>query len=98
MIKQANLCDGNPAPQSGANSTDQPVLSGQMKNAVDESLKAMELQQAGVPTTPKGIRNADTRALEAYVERRKKLAAQIRAENPNCTDEDIEARLEVFGA
>jgi hypothetical protein len=44
------------------------------------------------------VSNADTRTLEAYVERRRKLAAQIRAENPSCTEEEIEARLEVFGA
>ena len=74
------------------------MLSGQIKNAVDENLKAMELEHTAVPATLKGVRNADARSLEAYVERRKKLAAQIRAENPNCTDEEVEARLEVFGA
>jgi hypothetical protein len=99
MIKQTNLyVDGNAPPQSGANSADQPMSSGRIKNAVDEVLRVMGLESRAVPATPKGMRNADTRTLEAYVERRKKLSAQIRAENPNCTEEEIEARLEVFGA
>ena len=40
----------------------------------------------------------DARALEAYAERRRKLAAQIRLEDPSRTEEAIEARLEQFGA
>jgi hypothetical protein len=40
---------------------------------------------------------ADGRALEAYIERRRRLAARIRLENPARTEEEIEARLEQFG-
>jgi hypothetical protein len=98
MIKQTNLYAGGDAEARTANSADQPMSSGQIKNAVDEGLRVMELEQPAIPTTLKGVRNADTRTLEAYVERRRKLAAQIRAENPSCTEEEIEARLEVFGA
>ena len=98
MIKQTNLCAGGDAEARSANSADQLMSSGQIKNAVDEGLRVMELERPAVPATLKGVRNADTRTLEAYVERRRKLAAQIRAENPSCTEEEIEARLEVFGA
>jgi hypothetical protein len=97
MIKQPNLYAGGDAEARSANSADQPMSSGQIKNAVDEGLRIMELETA-ITVTPKGVRNGDTRTLEAYVERRRKLAAQIRAENPSCTEEEIEARLEVFGA
>jgi len=99
MSKQTNLyVDGNAAPQSGVNSADQPMSSGQIKNAVEEVLRVMEMERTAIAATPKGMRDADTRVLAAYAERRKKLAAQIKAENPNCTEEEIEARLEVFGA
>ena len=98
MTKQTNLYAGGDAEARSANSADQPMSSGQIKNAVDEGLRIMELEQAAITVTPKGARNGDTRTLEAYVERRRKLAAQIRAENPSCTEEEIEARLEVFGA
>ena len=97
MTKQTNLYAGGDAEARSANSADQPMSSGQIKNAVDEGLRIMELETA-IMVTPKGVRNGDTRTLEAYVERRRKLAAQIRAENPSCTEEEIEARLEVFGA
>lgn len=96
MIKQTNLYAGGDA--EAANSADQLMPSGQIKNAVDKGLRIMELERTAIPTAPKGARNGDTRTLEAYVERRRKLATQIRAENPSCTEEEIEARLEVFGA
>ena len=98
MIKQTNLYAGGDAEARSANSPDQLMSSGQIKNAVDEGLRIMELERTAIPATPKGVRNAGARTLEAYVERRRKLAAQIRAENPSCTEEEIEARLEVFGA
>jgi hypothetical protein len=47
---------------------------------------------------PKAVRIAAVQALEAHAERRHQLAARARVENPARTDEEIEARLEVFGA
>jgi hypothetical protein len=47
---------------------------------------------------PKPRRIADAQALEAHAERRRRLAAQARVENPARTEEEIEARLEQFGA
>jgi hypothetical protein len=35
--------------------------------------------------------------LERHVERRKRLTARVRADNPSFTEAEIEARLEVFG-
>jgi hypothetical protein len=98
MIKETNLHAGGDAEARSANSADQLMSSRQIKNAVDEGLMVMELEGPAIPAALKGVRNADTRTLEAYVERRRKLATQIRAENPSCTEEEIEARLEVFGA
>ena len=46
---------------------------------------------------PKIKRIADAQALEAHVERRQRLAALIRVENPSRTEEEIEERLEQFG-
>ena len=101
MIKQTDYYAGGDAePLSSAKSADQLISSGQIKNTMDEAPRMMleRTTNPAVPAMPKGIRNAETRTLEAYIERRRKLAAQIRAENPTCTEEEIEARLEVFGA
>jgi len=102
MIKQTDhYVGGDAEPPSSAKSADQLISSGQIKNTMDEAPRMMKLERTtnpAVPPMPKGIRNAETQTLEAYIERRRKLAARIRAENPTCTEEEIEARLEVFGA
>jgi hypothetical protein len=102
MIKQTDhYVGGDAEPPSSAKSADQLISSGQIKNTTDEAPRMMKLERTtnpAVPPMPKGIRNAETQTLEAYIERRRKLAARIRAENPTCTEEEIEARLEVFGA
>jgi molybdopterin-biosynthesis enzyme MoeA-like protein len=102
MIKQADhYAGGDAEPPSSAKSADQLISSGSIKNTVDEAPGMMKLGRTtnpAVPAMPKGIRDAETRTLEAYIERRRKLAERIRTENPTCTEEEIEARLEVFGA
>ncbi len=55
------------------------------------------LSRAAARPVPKPKRLADAQALEAHAERRRRLAAQVRLENPSRTDEEIEARLEQFG-
>jgi hypothetical protein len=82
---------------SDASPADQQMSSGRIENV--EALRSMRQEQIAKPRAPKfvGIM-ADARALQIYVERRKKLAAQIRLENPCRTEEEIEARLEQFGA
>jgi hypothetical protein len=45
----------------------------------------------------KAQRLADERALEAHAERRQRLAAQAKVENPSRTEEEIEERLAQFG-
>ena len=91
--------------RSDAISEDPLILSGQIKNTVDEALlenvvneawRLMELERNAA--TPKSTRNVEARAMEAYIERRRRLSAQIRTENPFCSEEEIEARLEQFGA
>ncbi len=82
--------------RSGANSVDQQMSSGQITNV--EALRSVRPDRIASPPAPKFAGIADARALEAYVERRRKLAARVRLENPSRTEEEIEARLEQFGA
>jgi hypothetical protein len=82
---------------SHANSAEQQTSSGQIENV--EALRSMRPARIAATRAPKFIGiMADAPALQAHVERRKKLAAQIRLENPSRTEEEIEARLEQFGA
>ncbi|SRR5579871_3388795 len=98
MINQINHYAGEDAePRGGANSVEQMISSSQINGAAGD-LKMMRVQRVPVPPAPKSMQIADARALEAYVERRRRLAARIRAENPGCSEEEIEARLEQFGA
>jgi hypothetical protein len=89
--------DGGAGPLGGGTG-ENPAPPGQVANVVDEALRAMQRDQAGNPPPPMGIRDPGARTLQAYVDRRKRLVALIRAENPTCTEEYIEARLEQFGA
>jgi len=98
MIQQTKHDAGGDTARSGsANSAEPPVPSGQVKGAVDGALRMMAWEKAPPASVSAGIPEANARTLEAYVARRKKLAARIRAENPDCTEEEIEARLEQFG-
>jgi hypothetical protein len=62
----------------------------------DPSLRLL-LDRAAMSQAPKLVRVAAKRELEAHVERRQRLSARIRVENPARTEEEIEARLEQFG-
>jgi hypothetical protein len=97
MINQTNQDTSGRAEPRATNSADPLMPSGQIGNVAAEGLLSVGPRTA-VPPTPKVLRIADPRALDAYVERRRKLAARIRLENPSCTEEEIEARLEQFGA
>jgi hypothetical protein len=58
----------------------------------------MDAAQGSAPTLRiGGERPYSAKYLEAYTERRAKLAAQIKSEHPTFTDAEIEQRLEVFG-
>jgi hypothetical protein len=93
MINQINQSvGGDAAPRSDANPAD-PLVS--PTHMVDEALQA---GRGAARPAPRVMRMADVRALEVYIERRRKLAAKIRLENPSLTEEEIEARLEQFGA
>lgn len=99
MINQANPDTGGRVERSGdANPVDPLMSSGEIKNVAHEALRSVTPERTAISLTPKVMHIADARALEAYVERRRKLAARIRMENPACTEEEIEARLEQFGA
>ena len=97
MIKQTNNYVGRVADSgSGGNSTDQLMPSGQIESAVDKGLKVKK--RATIPAASVGLRKIEVQTLEAHVERRGKLTERIKAENPSRTEEEIEARLEQFGA
>lgn len=99
MINQANRdTGGRGEPRGDANSADPLMSSGKIKNVAHDALRPVQPERAAIPSTPKVMHIAGARALEAFVERRRKLAARIRMENPACTEEEIEARLEQFGA
>ncbi len=97
MISQMNHGAGaDTEPRSDASLADRVMSCGQIKNG--EALPSMQPQRIVVSPGPKVMRSADGRALEAFIERRRRLAARIRLENPARTEEEIEARLEQFGA
>jgi len=87
--------DGDAALRMDANSADQPMSP---KHVADEALQSMPPRRSTTRRPPNVMPIAHVQALEAYVERRRKLAAKIRLENPARTEEEIEARLEQFGA
>jgi hypothetical protein len=97
MINQLNHDAGaDTAPRSDASLADQVMSSGQIRKG--EALQSIQPERIAVSPATKVMGIADGRALEAYIERRRRLAARIRLENPARTEEEIEARLEQFGA
>jgi hypothetical protein len=78
------------------NPAEQAMPSGQADDAMDGTSKVME--QPVIPPTLEGIHPGSPRALQAYIERRKRLADRIRAEHPYFTEAEVEERLEQFGA
>jgi hypothetical protein len=80
------------------NPAEQAMPSEQADDAMDGTSKAMERELPAIPRTPEGIHRGSARALQAYIERRKRLADRIRAEHPYFSETEFEERLEQFGA
>jgi hypothetical protein len=78
------------------NPAEQAMPSGQADDAMDGTSKMTD--PPAIPPTLEGIHPGSPRALQAYIERRKRLADRIRAEHPYFTEAEIEERLEQFGA
>ena len=99
MISQTNQDAGRNAELLNFASAANPVASEEPTEVVADNARlnqaAMNAAPRPVPKTTQPV--ADARALEAHVERRQRLAAQVRVENPSRTEEEIEARLEQFG-
>jgi hypothetical protein len=94
MIDQMNLGAGaDTEPRNDASLADQMMSSGQVKKG-----EALRSERTAVRRPPNVMPIAHVQALEAYIERRRKLAQRIRLEDPARTEEEIEARLEQFGA
>jgi hypothetical protein len=100
MISQTSslASAGSEAWGGGTNPAQEPMSPGQIENAVDGATKIMEREQPASPPAPMGSRSAGDRTLEAYIERRKRLADRIRAEHPSYSEAEIEERMEQFGA
>jgi hypothetical protein len=81
----------------GANPKLPTIQPEEIKNALDGPSNMMEREQAKGASTSKGDRSPGRRFLEAYIERRARLADRIRAEHPSYTQAQIEERLEQFG-
>jgi len=95
MIDQTNHgADADTEPRDDASLADEVMSSGQLKKS--EALPSMRSERVRRP--PNVMPIAHVQGLEAYIERRRKLAARIRSEDPARTEEEIEARLEQFGA
>jgi hypothetical protein len=96
MIHQMDQGAGGDADLRGdVNSADRLMSP---RPVVEEALQPVQRERTAVRSAPKALHIADVRALDAYIERRRKLAAKIRLENPSRTEEEFEARLEQFGA
>jgi hypothetical protein len=96
MINLLNDAGAHTEPRRDAAPAHQPLSSGQIANV--EVSRSMRPERTATPPGPKFTGTADGQSLEAHVERRRKLAARIRLESPSRTEEEIEARLEQFGA
>jgi len=94
MISQTNQDAGGNAELRNFASAANQVASDEPTEIVADHARLSQASMKPVPTTR---RIADARALEAHVERRQRLAAQVKVENPSRTEEEIEARLEQFG-
>src|SRR5262245_12967997 len=93
--------DPNPAcpdvRSDGTGPVPQPISPGPVKSAEDGGLKTMEEAQATSTPAPKRAHSASARTLQAYVDRRRRLVEQIRAQCPHYTEAEIEERMEQFG-
>lgn len=97
MDSQMSLSDlGSEACGGSADPARPPMPAGQ--KAIDGASHVAERKRLASTPSPKNERSADARALQAHVDRRKRLAERIKAEHPSYTQDEIEARLELFGA
>jgi hypothetical protein len=98
MISQMNQDAGGNAELGALASAANQMASEEPAEVVTDNARLSQAAMKPAPTTvPKTRPVADARALEAHAERRQRLAAQVRVENPSLTEEEIEARLEQFG-
>jgi hypothetical protein len=94
MIGETNQDAGGNAEARNLATAANAAMSGQTERVADEALLRLS---CAATKTPKPRRLADERALKAHAERRERLAAQVRVENPSRTEEEIEERLAQFG-
>jgi len=96
MIGETNQdAGGNAEARNLATAANAAAASEQTERVADEA--PLRLSRGATKPVPKTRRVADERALEAHAERRQRLAAQVRVENPSRTEEEIEERLAQFG-
>jgi hypothetical protein len=95
MIGEMNQDPGGNAEARNLALAADAAPSEQTESVADETMP--RLTRTATKPVPKAQRLADERALEAHAERRQRLAAQAKVENPSRTEEEIEERLAQFG-
>jgi hypothetical protein len=94
----SNSDPGSEARGGSPDPAQQSMPLSQVKKAVGGAPQMMERERLARAPSPRNERSADTQAVQAYVNRRKRLAERIKVEHPSYTEDEIETRLEQFGA
>jgi hypothetical protein len=95
--QMSNSDSGSKVRSGGPDRLQQQMLPGQVKKPADPASPIMQPDRLVTGPSPKDKRSTDARAIQAHVDRRRRLAERIKAERPSYTQDEIEARLEQFG-
>jgi hypothetical protein len=94
----SNSDPGSELRSGGPDQSQQQMSPGQAKKPADLASPIMQPDQPVTASSPKNERSGDARAMQAHADRRRRLAERIKAERPSYSQDEIEARLEQFGA
>jgi hypothetical protein len=98
MDSQMSNSDGSEVRNGGPDQSWHQMSPGQAKKPADLASPIMQPDQLVAGPSPRDKRSTDARAIQAHTDRRRRLAERIKAEHPSYTQDEIEARLEQFGA
>jgi hypothetical protein len=82
----------------GADPGQQSISPKQINDVVDGAARMMDGHLVASVPMRRRDRSASAQALQEHIDRRMRLAEQIRAEHPAYTEAELEERLELFGA
>jgi hypothetical protein len=99
MDSQMSNCDpGSEGRSGGPDQWQQQMSPGQANKLAGLAWPTMQSDRLVTAPSPKNERSTAARVIQAHVDRRRRLAERIKAEHPSYTQDEIEARLEQFGA